>query len=180
MVHHYLPNNLAMLPFKLKRVPKLTENQLAQHLKFARQHPHWSEEDWRKVIWSHESPLELFHPPNCHYDHVWAANSSDVPIVPSVKHPAKILVWGMLSYCCAVPAAHGALQNDHQWRVLPDQHPGQQMSGGAQLDGTGGLGFRMRADARSKLSRVHAVRCTASQHQKDPRVVPREHPILLV
>ena len=50
------------------------------------------------MVWSDESPFELFHPPNRHNDRVWAASSSDVPTVPSVKRPAKIHVWGMFSY----------------------------------------------------------------------------------
>ena len=87
-----------MRPFKLRRVPKLTEKQRVHRLKFAREHLDWLEEDWRKVVWSDESPFELFHPPNRHNDRVWAASSSDVPTVPSVKRPAKIHVWGMFSY----------------------------------------------------------------------------------
>ena len=49
--------------------------------------------------------------------------SSDVPTVPSEKHPAKIHVWDMFSYR-AVPAARGASASDHQQRVLRGHHPG--------------------------------------------------------
>ena len=59
---------------------------------------HWSEGDWQKVVWSDESPFELSHPPNRHNDRVWAVSSSNVPTVSTVKHPAKIHVWGMFSY----------------------------------------------------------------------------------
>ena len=172
MIHRYLRNNLAMRPFKLKRTPKLTEKQRAHRLKFAREHLHWSEEEWRKVVWSDESPFELFHPPNRQNDRVWAASSSDVPTVPSVKHPAKIHVWGMFSYRALSQLHVVPPKNDHQRRVLSEQHPGQRMSGGAQPDCTGGSGFQTRADARSKPSGVHAGRRTASQRQKDSRLVP--------
>ena len=52
MVHRHLRNNLGMRPFKLKRTPKLTEKQRIHRLKFAREHLHWSEGDWQKVVWS--------------------------------------------------------------------------------------------------------------------------------
>ena len=73
-------------------------------LKFAREHLDWSK-DWRKVVWSSESPFELFHLPNRDNDRVWEASSSDVPTVPSVKHPANIHVWGMFN-CRALSQLH--------------------------------------------------------------------------
>ena len=49
LIRHHLRKNLARQPFNLKRTPKLTEKQRAQHLKFARENPHWSKEAWLKV-----------------------------------------------------------------------------------------------------------------------------------
>ena len=47
---------------------------------------------------SDESPFGLFHSPNRQNDRVWAADASDVPDVPTVKRPAKVHVWGMMSF----------------------------------------------------------------------------------
>ena len=57
---------LGILPFLLKRMPKPTEKQQIHCLKFAREHVHWSEEDWQKVVWLDKSPFEVFHPPDRH------------------------------------------------------------------------------------------------------------------
>ena len=58
----------------------------------------WTVEDWRRVLFSDESPFELFHPPNRQNDRVWAHHSSEVPPTETVKQPLKIMVWGMMSY----------------------------------------------------------------------------------
>ena len=62
-------------------------------------------EDWQRVLWSDESPHELCHPPNRQNDRMWVASSSDVQTVPTVKHSAKVHVWGMM--------AHRALSQMH-------------------------------------------------------------------
>ena len=97
-VHRYLRENLGMKPLKLRKSPKLTEKQRVHRLKFARERRNWSVEDWQRVLWSDESPYELYHPPNRQNDRVWAARGSDVPTVPTVKHSAKVHVWGMMSH----------------------------------------------------------------------------------
>ena len=91
-VHSYLRENLGMRPLKLKKSPKLTEKQRADRLKFARERTNWSVEDWQRVLWSDESPYELYRPPNRQNDRVWVASSSDVQTVPTVKHSAKVHV----------------------------------------------------------------------------------------
>lgn len=97
-VHRYLRTTLGMKPFRLSRRPKLTERQREHRLRFAKDHKDWSVDDWKRVLWSDESPFELFHPPNRHNDRVWAASGSEVPAVPTVKHPTKVHVWGMISH----------------------------------------------------------------------------------
>ncbi|MBW0477406.1 hypothetical protein O181_017121 [Austropuccinia psidii MF-1] len=39
--------------------PYLTENHMACRLRFARDHQHWTVNDWRAVIWTDESVFEL-------------------------------------------------------------------------------------------------------------------------
>ena len=49
-------------------------------------------------MWSDESPFQLFAPPNRQNDWVWSRSSTDVQPYKSVKFPAKIQVWGMMSH----------------------------------------------------------------------------------
>ncbi|MCV6612542.1 MAG: hypothetical protein OIF55_17405, partial [Amphritea sp.] len=62
-------------------------------------------------------------------------------------------------------------QGDHQWQVIPKQHPSQNVHGYIQLHIAGGLGFRARADASSKPGPVHAGRRVTSQRQENKRLV---------
>ena len=50
------------------------------------------------MLFSDESPFELYHPPNRQNDRVWASTSSEVPISHTVKQPTKVMVWGMMSF----------------------------------------------------------------------------------
>lgn len=104
-VRTYLRENLKTFPYKPSKRPKLTEEQKKRRLNFAKEHKTWTEEDWKRVLWSDESCFELFNPPNRQNDRVWAADASDVPPVPTVKHPPKVHVWGMMS-SCAVSELH--------------------------------------------------------------------------
>ena len=59
----------------------------------------------RRVIFSDESPFQLFHSPIVQNDRVWVRNREDVDPSPTVKFPTKIMVWGaMLS--CALTKLH--------------------------------------------------------------------------
>lgn len=98
-VHRHLRGNLGLRAFKLQKRPKLTEKQRMHRLKFAKDHKKWTENDWKRVMWSDESPFELFHAPNRQNDRVWASDSANVPAVETVKNPQKVHVWGMMSHC---------------------------------------------------------------------------------
>ena len=97
-VHSYLRNKLCVKPFKPQKQPKITEKQRTARLKFCRDRKSWSKEDWRRVLFSDESPFELYHHKNHQNDRVWAKNRSQVPPNETVKFPSKILVWGAMSY----------------------------------------------------------------------------------
>ena len=73
-VHSYLRKNLGVKPFKPQLQPKLTEKQKNVRLSFCRERKKWSVHDWRKVLFSDESPFELFHSPNRQNDRVWLAD----------------------------------------------------------------------------------------------------------
>ena len=97
-VHRYLRQCLRLKPLKPRVEPKLTAAQRRKRLDFAKSRINWSIQDWRRVLFSDESPFELFHPPNRQNDRVWAQNSSEVPVIETVKQPGKVLVWGMMSF----------------------------------------------------------------------------------
>ena len=58
----------------------------------------WGIDEWRKVLFSDESPFELFHLPNCQNDQIWARDKEEVPPTFTVKHPLKIQVCSLMSF----------------------------------------------------------------------------------
>ena len=97
-VHRYLRTCLHLRPLKRRRQPKLTVEQKKKRLNFAKTRKNWTIQDWKRVIFSDESPFELYHPPNRQNDRVWAHSSSEVPIIETVKQPLKVMFWGMMSF----------------------------------------------------------------------------------
>ena len=71
---------------------------MQNRLDFALKHKNWTVTDWEKVLWSDESPFQLFAPLNRQNDRVWSRSSADVQPFKCVKFPAKIQVWGMMSH----------------------------------------------------------------------------------
>ena len=63
-VHTYLRKNLKVRPYKPQVQPKLAEKQRTARLKFCNKRKNWTIENWQRVLFSDESPFELFHPPN--------------------------------------------------------------------------------------------------------------------
>jgi transposase len=97
-VHKYLRKTLKVLPFKPQIQPKLTEKQIQDRIYFCKERKNWTINDWKRVIFSDESPFEIFHSPNRQNDRVWAASKENVEPTVSIKHPLKIMVWGAMSY----------------------------------------------------------------------------------
>ena len=134
------------------KVPKLTEKQRKHRLSFAKEHKNWTKKDWQRVLWSDESPFELFHSPNRQNDRVWAADGSDVPDFPTVKHPAKVHVWGTRTFRAfsELHVVAGIIKDDHKWRVLSSEHSGRSVPPGDQPISRRGDGAPARTHARSK------------------------------
>ena len=97
-VYHYLRHSINVYPYKRQRIPRLTNKMMQNRLDFALKHKNWTVTDWEKVLWSDESPFQLFAPPNRQNDQVWSRSSADVQPFKCVKFPAKIQVWGMMSH----------------------------------------------------------------------------------
>ena len=71
-----------------------SEKQKEQRLQFYLSHKFWDEHAWKRVLFSDESSLELFHPTNQQNDRVWSQNARNIVPVQTVKFPPKIMVWG--------------------------------------------------------------------------------------
>ena len=97
-VHSYLIDNLGVKPFKPQLQPKLSEKQKNARLSFCKERKNWSVHDWRRILFSDESPFELFHSPNRQNDRVWLADRLKMVPTETVKFPGKVQVWGMMSY----------------------------------------------------------------------------------
>lgn len=97
-VRKHLKESLKCLPYKPQLQPKLTQIQKEKRLKFCKERKNWGILEWRKVLFSDESPFQLFSHPNPQTDRVWAQNKEDVMPTDTVKFPLKIHVWGLMSY----------------------------------------------------------------------------------
>ena len=78
--------------------PLLSKKNIKDRLKFCRKYKDWTAEDWCKVIFSDEAPFQLFgtsgksivrrRKGDCYHESC---------VVPTVKHPETIHVWGCFS-----------------------------------------------------------------------------------
>ena len=96
-VHQYLVRDLGCKAFVQQKIPKITEKQRKDRLKFCMDRRNWSIEDWSKVIFSDESPYELDSNPNHQNYVIWAQSPSEVPNHKKNKFPGKLMVWGVMS-----------------------------------------------------------------------------------
>lgn len=80
---------------KPRHVQKLTPKMMKKRLEFAKQHSNWTIDDWRRVAFSDESTFECqMANSRC----VWQLPGSPPPVHQKVKHPTKVMVWGIISY----------------------------------------------------------------------------------
>ena len=97
-VRKHMRQSLKVLPFKPQLQPLLTAVQKANRVKFCRKRKSWGIDEWRRVLFSDESPFELFHPPDRQANQIWVRDKEEVPPTFTVKHPFKIQVWGLMSF----------------------------------------------------------------------------------
>ena len=83
--------------YKKRKIPLIMEKQWQDRLKFCRERQNWTGEDWEKVIWSDESPFEVYLSPNPKNDVVWAYSAASVPAFEKPKFSGKLMVWGAMS-----------------------------------------------------------------------------------
>src|SRR6218665_3962756 len=71
--------------------PRLSEE---KRLLFARQHRHWKFEDWCNVLFSDESPYQVFYIPNSRNATVWGSQEENVPVASQVKFIVRLFLRG--------------------------------------------------------------------------------------
>ena len=98
-VYRHLTCNIGAKSYKRPKRPRITNRIRENRLLFAKIHQNWTADDWENVLWSDESPSELFASPNPQNDRIWDKNTDRIEPVLKVKFPAKVMVWGMMSHC---------------------------------------------------------------------------------
>jgi len=83
---------------KLMKRPLLTANQITKRYQFAKDHSHWTVADWRQVLFSDETRIEIRD--NCPKfvrladGHPLTSDHYD----KTVKHSVSVMVWSCFSY----------------------------------------------------------------------------------
>ena len=93
-IRNYMKVDLKWRSWRRKKAPLLTEAQKKKRLLFAREHRRWKFEDWSNVLFSDESPYQVFYVPNSRNDTVWGSQEENVPVASQVKFSPTVLVWG--------------------------------------------------------------------------------------
>ena len=97
-VHRYLKDTIGATAYKRPKIPKLIEKQRENRLKFCIERENWDLDEWKRVLWSDESPYELFHPSSAQNDRDWSTDSSKVPPREVIKKLPKVMAWAIISY----------------------------------------------------------------------------------
>lgn len=110
------------------RKPLLSKTNVAKRLEWCKNVQSWSEDQWRKVIFSDESSFTLF--PTTGRIYVWRkpkeAFDQDC-LFPTVKHGGgSIMIWGAISWKSIGPiiSLHGRINSQDYLGILSNQlHP---------------------------------------------------------
>ena len=97
-VQRYLKTTIGAKSYKRPLMPRLSPKQKENRLTFCKERLKWTVEDWRRVLFSDESPFEVFHTPNRQNDRIWTRDRSSITPHQTVKFPSKLHVWGLISY----------------------------------------------------------------------------------
>jgi transposase len=82
-------------PYVRSSKPLLTEGHRHRRLEFVELYQNIN---WRQVLFTDETTFTLFGRPNRKVDIIWEENRDDVPVASTVKHAAKLHVWGGVSF----------------------------------------------------------------------------------
>jgi len=78
-------------PYHKPKKPALTDAQRAVRLAFAKKYMAY---DWRRVLFTDETTIQLHGVPNRQNDVVWAESATDVPPVATHKYSSFVKFWG--------------------------------------------------------------------------------------
>ena len=76
--------------FKCQTIPRLTLDYKTRRINFAKN----KDSDWSKVMFTDESPFNLYYVPNKKNDIVWGSQEHSVPRAQQVKFSPRVMVWG--------------------------------------------------------------------------------------
>ena len=78
--------------------PLLTKKTKQTRLAFAKKYEHWTEQEWRRVMWSDESTFQCGAKKRGKLRRPQGANKYDSRYVETtVKHPDSVMIWGCFS-----------------------------------------------------------------------------------
>jgi Winged helix-turn helix len=93
-IRSYMVNDLKWKNWRRKKLPLLTDAHKKRRIRFAREHQHWTAEDWSNVMFTDESPFKVFYVPNSKNDTVWGSQEDNVPPAAQMKFSPSVMVWG--------------------------------------------------------------------------------------
>lgn len=83
---------------KARKKPFVNEQQRRRRLAWAKAHQNWSIEEWQRVLFSDESTFTLnSHAGNNYVRRRVGEEFKPCCILPTVKHPASVMVWGCMT-----------------------------------------------------------------------------------
>ena len=63
-IYRHLTGTLGATAFKRQKIPNLSLKNIKDRIVFAKKYKNWTVTDWQKVLWSDESPFQLYATPN--------------------------------------------------------------------------------------------------------------------
>ena len=105
------------------RKPFISKINRKKRLQWAKDHQHWTFDDWKRILWSDESPFVLRFRRK---QRIWRRHSERYSVAnceASVKHDKKINVWGCFTAhgVGRLYRVEGILEKNQYQRILQDE-----------------------------------------------------------
>lgn len=91
-------NKIGCKAVKPGRRPYLNDNQVRRRLQWAREHQHWTVDDWKQVLFTDETVIELRDEVPQYVRVVDGHELTPEHFIRTTKHPTSIMVWGCFSW----------------------------------------------------------------------------------
>ena len=96
-VSRRLSKEFGLISRKPAKKPKLTTRMMKKRFEFARNHIHWTVDDWGKVLFSNESTFQQFVVRHKHVRRPVGKRFHPKYTIPTMKHPPSQMIWGAMS-----------------------------------------------------------------------------------